>query len=1104
MRRFAATLIATIAIATTACAQLHPPTGSADYDAANAAMFHEGDLLTIQVNMAPADLTAMLADPWNEVEYPCYIRVSNKVLDETVQDVRIKIHGSTSRNSMKKSFRIAFNSVVKGTRFHGVKKLNIIGDQNDVAIVRAKVALDALRTFGIASQRAATVHFRINDGARVNDIYIGEEPVDDIFLGAWFGADTGNLYKCAYKGARADLRYVDPGDAAAYQNLGGGATYEEDNNENSPNYTDLADFIRFINKSSDADFVLHLGDYLNVDGFLRLMAADVILGQWDDIWYGANNYYLYHNPLTNHFEFLPYDYDNTLGIDFFSVDWARRPVKNWGSGGFGSNPDVSPLVRRVLNVPAWEGQMRRYIRDLVGAPRQISAGTNYSDTAGDTFCSPANPQLDLLSANVANDSSAVTLSLQLAGPVGVGPGTDYTQFMLFFHTRSGGSTSNPWGRAITTATASDRCLGAWANGAGGFQFYQDTGLGSWAMKYDSSGATGGVGIDLSGGQTGIVRFVIPLAALGVSAGQSFTFDAVTMQNRASGPVAGMDHLSNKSVATPDLDTPSVAGEYVAYTVQSAPTASPNALFSLTRMGPKVDQLKGLALPFAYQGPLAGPTMDWGYTAADFAASFDSPTNYQNPGRPWNWGIKPYIGARAAYLLANVASAAPLPPICINEVLGSNASVNRDETGRYGDWIELYNTSTDAVNIGGMYLSNYPGDPRKWRIPDGTTIAPHGFQLIWADEQPTHGAMHANFTIAAAGQTIALFATDANMNLMVDSLVCPLTGSNVSYGRFPDGSTDTMAFTTVTPSAPNDTTPRTITWPPVPTVYINEFMASNATTIADEFGEHDDWIELYNAGIEAVDLGGRFLTDSLSNPTKFRIPDGTMIPSGGHLIFWADDVPAQGPLHMPYKLSAGGEEIGLFDREDAGLQPIDSLKFGPQATDVSMGRPCDGEPGMSIQPHPTPGATNAGIGCTAICPSFTESPSSAIVTVGGRLTLTFSVAGTMPMSIRWRKGQVEIQDGPTVTGSRTPRLVIPSASLDDIGDYDVALTNSCGTKISSAASILVRPYSLSDVRDALTVAAGLQSSELEDSAWLDADQDKAVTVLDAVSMLRRVI
>jgi spore coat protein H len=322
--RFAAlTLILAVLLPPTS-AQMHLPAGDAWYDMANVAIFREGEIATIHVQMSASHLNEMLANPWNEVEYPCTMRFTNSVIDETVPDIRIKIRGSTSRNSIKKSFKLSFNSVVPGTRFYGLKKLNIIGDQNDVSVVRAKVSLDALRAFGLPAQRALLTHFIINDGARVNDVYVTTEQMNDDFVEAWFGTNTGNLYKCGYQGARADLRYVSPGTPTTYRNLGNGETYKEEINEDNPNYQDLADFIYFINKSSDEQFRADLPKWLNVEGFLRNMAADVVVGQWDGIWFGANNYYLYHNPETGRFEYLPYDYDNTIGIDFFNIDWAKR------------------------------------------------------------------------------------------------------------------------------------------------------------------------------------------------------------------------------------------------------------------------------------------------------------------------------------------------------------------------------------------------------------------------------------------------------------------------------------------------------------------------------------------------------------------------------------------------------------------------------------------------------------------------------------------------------------------------------------------------------------------------------------------------------------
>ncbi|MHC4624897.1 MAG: chitobiase/beta-hexosaminidase C-terminal domain-containing protein, partial [Planctomycetota bacterium] len=127
--------------------------------------------------------------------------------------------------------------------------------------------------------------------------------------------------------------------------------------------------------------------------------------------------------------------------------------------------------------------------------------------------------------------------------------------------------------------------------------------------------------------------------------------------------------------------------------------------------------------------------------------------------------------------------------------------------------------------------------------------------------------------------------------------------------------------------------------------INEFMASNTDCIADQQGEYDDWIEIYNGSAFPVDLTGMYVTDDLSDPTQWRIPAGhpndTAVPPFGYLLIWADKDPCDGPLHVDFKLSASeGEQIGLFDTDGSTL--IDSVVFGPQTTDISYGRYPDGD------------------------------------------------------------------------------------------------------------------------------------------------------------------
>jgi len=137
--------------------------------------------------------------------------------------------------------------------------------------------------------------------------------------------------------------------------------------------------------------------------------------------------------------------------------------------------------------------------------------------------------------------------------------------------------------------------------------------------------------------------------------------------------------------------------------------------------------------------------------------------------------------------------------------------------------------------------------------------------------------------------------------------------------------------------------------------LNEFLASNDTGFQDEFGEFDDWIEIYNGTDAAIDIGGYYITDDLATPNAWQIPSGnaaTIIPADGYLILWADKQTEQGVLHVDIKLGSGGEDLGLFDPD--GID-VDAYTFGPQITDVSEGRDADGL-WVTYDP-PTPGAAN---------------------------------------------------------------------------------------------------------------------------------------------------
>lgn len=140
----------------------------------------------------------------------------------------------------------------------------------------------------------------------------------------------------------------------------------------------------------------------------------------------------------------------------------------------------------------------------------------------------------------------------------------------------------------------------------------------------------------------------------------------------------------------------------------------------------------------------------------------------------------------------------------------------------------------------------------------------------------------------------------------------------------------------------------------PRIVINEIVPANATGCADEAGEKDDWVELHNPGTAAVDLAGWSVSDDPDVPLKKQFAEGVKIAAGGYLVLWADDLPAQGPTHLPFKLKAAGEEFLLFDPKGA---VADRHAWQTAVDDVALARLPNGSGAFAVCASPTCGASN---------------------------------------------------------------------------------------------------------------------------------------------------
>ena len=181
------------------------------------------------------------------------------------------------------------------------------------------------------------------------------------------------------------------------------------------------------------------------------------------------------------------------------------------------------------------------------------------------------------------------------------------------------------------------------------------------------------------------------------------------------------------------------------------------------------------------------------------------------------------------------------------------------------------------------------------------------------------------------------------------------------------------------------------------VVINEFMASNDAAVADQDGDYDDWIELYNNAAEPITLTGYYLSDDGTDPLQWEFPEAT-IPARGYLIVWADDDEDQDGLHANFKLSASGETLLLID-PDGNI--VDEVTFDEQETDVSYGRFPNGTGEFRSMPT-TFGAENeegtssvseqaSSLLAAALDISVSPNPTSTSTTVGFTLAEPSSVS-----------------------------------------------------------------------------------------------------------------
>lgn len=284
--------------------------------------------------------------------------------------VGVRFKGNSSLQStwqagiLKLSFKLDFDEFednypqIKNQRFYGFKKLSLKNNYDDGSMLREKVAMDVFRNYGLAGSHTAfyTVYVDHGNGPQYFGVYTLVEEVDDTVIDTQFSSDKGNLYK-------------PDGDAASFAS----GTFDEEEyykktNEDEADFTDVQSLLTALHDSKRttdaAAWRTNLDAIFDTDVFLKYLAVNTVIQNWDTYGRMTHNYYLYNNPSTNKLTWIPWDNNEALQTGKQSgslpLNFSGLSSTSW------------PLIGYLYNDAVYKAKYDTYVQEVVNGPFKTS------------------------------------------------------------------------------------------------------------------------------------------------------------------------------------------------------------------------------------------------------------------------------------------------------------------------------------------------------------------------------------------------------------------------------------------------------------------------------------------------------------------------------------------------------------------------------------------------------------------------------------------------------------------------------------------------------------------------------------------------------------
>ena len=272
-------------------------------------------------------------------------------------NVGVRFKGNSSLQSayqsgvMKLSLRFDFDEFeddypeIKDQRFYGFQKLSFSNNYLDPSLMREKMGADIFRSAGLKAPQTAFYRMYIDygSGAKYFGLYTAVEIVEDAMLDSQFGSSTGNCYK-------PDGTYFSSFSTSAF---------EKKTNEDVADYSDVQKMVSYLTASTrtsnNTQWQSDLESVFDVDNFMKWLAVNTVIQNWDTYGRMTHNFYLYNDPATSKLTWIPWDNNESLS----------NPKSNALSFAMSEVSSTWPLIKYLIDTPAYKTMYLKYLSETI-------------------------------------------------------------------------------------------------------------------------------------------------------------------------------------------------------------------------------------------------------------------------------------------------------------------------------------------------------------------------------------------------------------------------------------------------------------------------------------------------------------------------------------------------------------------------------------------------------------------------------------------------------------------------------------------------------------------------------------------------------------------